>query len=141
METSVVRRRLMETMERAKRMAAERRARSDEASREYAVFLEGIAIPLFRQVSGALKASGYPYSVITPSGSVRLASDKSGDDYIELALDTSGDEPLVIGHSRRSRGRRVMESERPIGTGAVRDLTDEHVLDFLMLELEPLLDR
>jgi hypothetical protein len=141
METSDVRRRLTETIERAKRAAAGRRTRTDEATREYAVFLDQVAVPVFRQVAGALKASGYPFGVITPGGSVRLTSEKTPDDYIELSLDTTGEEPIVMGHSRRSRGRRVIETERPIGSGPVGTLTDQHVVDFLMVELEPFVEK
>jgi hypothetical protein len=141
METSDVRRRLNETIERARQTAAKRRARADEAARDYALFLDQVAVPIFRQVAGALKASGYPFSVITPGGSVRLTSEKTAEDYIELSLDTTGDEPVVMGHSRRSRGRRVIESERPIGSGPVGALGDEHVLNFLMFELEPFVEK
>jgi hypothetical protein len=141
MEISAVRKRLQETVERARRAAAERRHRADEAAAEYAAFLEQVAVPLFKQVASALKASGYPFSVITPGGSVRLASDRTADDYIELSLDTSGEEPVVMGHSRHSRGRRVRENERPIGGGPITALTDEHVLNFLMFELEPFVEK
>jgi hypothetical protein len=141
MEISDVRRRVTETVERAKRAASERRARTDEASREYAAFLETIAVPLVRQVANALKVQGFPFGVYTPSGSVRLASDRSADDYIELTLDTSGEEPVILGHSCRARGRRIVERERPIGSGRVRDVTEEQVLGFLMEELEPLVEK
>ena len=89
----------------------------------------------------ALKASGYPFAVMTPGGSVRLTSEKTADDYIELSLDTAGEEPVVMGHSRHSRGRRVRETERPIGSGPVGALTEEHVLNFLMFELEPFVEK
>ena len=141
MEISDVRRRVTETVDRAKRAAAERRVRSDEASREYAAFLETIAVPLVRQVANALKVQGFLFGVFTPSGSVRLASEKSGDDYIELLLDTSGEQPVILGHSCRARGRRIIEHERPIGGGPVRDVTEEHVLAFLLEELEPLVEK
>ena len=141
MEISDVRRRVTETVDRAKRAASERRARTDEASREYAAFLETIAVPLVRQVANALKVQGFPFGVYTPSGSVRLASDRSADDYIELTLDTSGEEPVILGHSCRARGRRIVERERPIGSGHVRDVTEEQVLGFLLEELEPLVEK
>jgi hypothetical protein len=141
MEVADVKRRVSETIERSKRRAAEHRARSDEAARDYAVFLEQLAVPLVRQVAGVLKAQGFPFAVFTPGGSVRLMSERSSDDYIELTLDTSGDEPVVLGHTRRARGRRVIESERPIGNGLVRDLTEEQVLAFLLKELEPLVEK
>ena len=141
MEVSEVRKQVLAAIERAKRTTAGRRARADEASHEYPVFLEQIAVPLFKQVANILKAHTYNFSVFTPSGSVRLMSEKSSDDYIELLLDTSGDEPLVIGHVNRGRGHRILESERPIGTGPIRELTEEQVLEFLMKELERFVDR
>lgn len=141
METSEVRRRVVETIERAKRGAAERRTRSDEAAREYALFLDEIAVPMFRQLAGALKASGYPFAVFTPGGSVRLMSEKSSDDYVELTLDTSADEPMVMSHTHRARGRRVLESERPVAKGPVRSVTEDHLLNFVMKELEPFLEK
>ena len=141
METGEVRKRLLHTMERARRAAAERRVRVDEASREYEIFLERIAVPLFHQVAGALRAEGYVFNVFTPGGSLRLMSERASQDYVELTLDTTGPEPQVIGHSSRSRGRRVLESERPLGDGPIRELTDEHVLQFVLKEIEPFVER
>jgi hypothetical protein len=141
MEISAVRKRLQETIDRARQAAAERRQRTDGAAKEYDLFLEQVAVPVFKQVASALKASGYQYGVMTPGGSVRLTSEKTADDYIELSLDTAGEEPVVMGHSRHSRGRRVRETERPIGTGPVSALTEEHVLNFLMFELEPFVEK
>jgi len=128
-------------IDRAKRSASERRARNDEAARAYERFLDQIAIPLFRQVAGALKASSYHFTVFTPGGSVRLMSDKTAEDFIELSLDTSGERPQVLGHASRARGRRVVESERPIAQKAVSDLTDEDVLEFVLKEIEPFVER
>jgi hypothetical protein len=142
MEISDVKRRVFETIERAKRTAADRRTRTDEAAREYDVFLNQIAVPLFRQIANVLKAEGHLFTLFTPGGSVRLMSERSGDDYIELTLDASGPYPEVIGHASRGRGRRVTESVTPLGHGgAVRDLTEEDVLAFVMKELEPFVER
>jgi len=141
MEISDVRRRVTETVERAKRSVGERRARSDEAARDYEMVLESLAVPLVRQVANVLKVQGYLFDVFTPSGSVRLASAKSADDYIEISLDTSGDQPVVLGHSRRTRGGRIVEQERPIGGPAIRSVTEEQLLAFLLEELGPLVER
>lgn len=141
METSAVRRQVRAAIDRAKSQAAERRERTDRAEREYPAFLATIVVPLFRQVAGSLKAEGYPFSVFTPSGSVRLMSDRSADDFIEVSLDTSGDEPAVVGHVKRGRGRRVIESEHRIGSGPIAGLTEEQVLDFLTNELAPFVER
>jgi hypothetical protein len=141
MEISDVRRRIGDTIERAKRSAGERRLRTDAAAHDYSVFLDTIAVPLFRQVANVLKAQGYPFSVFTPTGSVRLASDKHNGDFIEVRLDTSGEHPLVIGHSSSTRGRRVVESERPLHEGPVAALTEEDVMRFLQEELPPFVER
>ena len=141
METSVLRKRLTETIEAARRTAAERRARSEAASRDYSQFLDTVAELLFRQVANILKASGYSFTVFTPSGSVRLMSDKASEDYIELSLDTSADEPMVMGKSSRARGRRVVESERAIAEYSVANLTEDHVLNYVLKELEPFVER
>jgi len=141
MEISEVRRHLSETIERAKRAAADRRSHVDEASREFVVFLEQVAIPLFRQVANVLRVQGYPFDVFTPGGSVRLMSEKNADDFIELTLDTMGEGPVVMGHSRRGRGRRVLESERPVAEGPIRNLTEQQVLAYLLKELEPFVEK
>ena len=141
MEISEVKRHLSETIERAKRAAVDRRIHVDEASREFGVLLEQVAIPLFRQVANVLRVQGYPFDVFTPGGSVRLMSEKNADDFIELTLDTTGDAPLVMGHSRRGRGRRVLESERAIAEGPVRNVTEQQVLAFLLKELEPFVEK
>jgi hypothetical protein len=139
MEISVVRKRLTETIERARKQAADRRGRSDQASRDFEVFLQKVAVPLFRQVANALKADGYAFTVFTPSGSLRLMSDRSADDYIELTLDASDDPPRVMGQISRSRGRRVIDAERAIG--APDALTEDQLLDFLLKELEAFVER
>jgi hypothetical protein len=139
MEISVVRKRLTETIDRAKKQAADRRGRSDQASRDFEVFLQKVAVPLFRQVANALKADGYAFTVFTPSGSVRLMSDRTAEDYIELTLDTSDDPPQVMGQISRTRGRRVINIERSIG--APDALTEDQLLDFLLKELEAFVER
>jgi hypothetical protein len=141
MEVSVLRRRLAETIETARRTANDRRARADDAARAYSQFLETVAVPLFRQVANVLKASGYHFSVFTPSGTVRLMSDRNPEDYIELSLDTSGDEPMVLGKSSRIRGRRVVERERAVAEQTVAHLTEEHLLQYLLKELEPFVEK
>jgi hypothetical protein len=139
METSEIRKRLHQTIERAKRHAAERRARSDEAGRAFDTFLSTTAVPLFRQVANILRADGYLFNVVTPSGSVRLMSDRTAEDFIELVLDTAGETPQVVGHASHSRGRRVLESERAIG--APGELTEDAVLTYVLKELEAFVER
>ena len=139
MEISTVRRRLTETIERAKKQAADRRERSDKASRDFDVFLQKIGVPLLRQVANALKAEGYAFTVFTPSGSVRLMSDRSSSDYIELTLDTSENPPCVMGRVSRTRGQRVLDAEHAVGTPET--LTEDQLLEFLLKELEAFVER
>jgi hypothetical protein len=139
MEIADVRKKVVETIERAKRGAAEHRTRADEAGKAYELFLDHTAVPMCRQIVNVLRAHGHAFNVFTPGGSVRLAPERGTDDYIELTLDTTGDEPVVVGHTRRSRGRRVVDSERPVGDPAT--LNEEDVLAFVLKELEPFVDR
>jgi hypothetical protein len=139
MEISDVRRRVAETIDRARRGAAEKRARGDQAALAYGAFLDAIAVPLFRQVANVLRSEGFPFTVFTPAGSVRLSSDRAAEDFVELTLDTTGDDAVVMGHTSRSRGRRVVESEGPLGAPGA--LTEHDVLSFLLRALEPLVER
>lgn len=141
METSVVRQRLRETIERAKRHAAERRSRTDEATREFDAFLERVAIPLVRQLAGALKADNYAFTVFTPAGSVKLMSDRRAEDFIEVVFDSGGDTPRIVGHTSRLRGRNIVETERPIGDGGSGAVSEQDLLEFLLKELEPFVER
>ena len=99
-------------------------------------------MPLFRQIGNVLRAEGYSFTVSTPGGGVRLASDRSGGDYVELRLDTEGASPQVLIHSSRGRGRRVIDSETPIGAGtSIGNLAEEDVLVSVLSELEPFVER
>src|SRR5687768_17384853 len=106
MEVSDVRRRIRAAIEAARARAAERRARTDEASRAYDVFLETVAVPAVHTVVNALTGEGYRFKVITPGRAVRMTQERSPEDFIELALDTERDVPAVVLISSRGRGRR-----------------------------------
>jgi len=136
-----VRRRLRQALERAKHDAAARRALVDAAGRDYERFLTEVAEPVFRVFAGAIKAEGHPFHIATPAGSLRLESERSHEDFIELALDTT-DAPIVVGRVSRGRGRRMVTAERPVRDGAaVSDLTEEDVLAFLVREIVPFVER
>ena len=93
-------------------------------------------------MANVLKAEGYPFTVSTPSGGLRLASDRGRDDYVEFALANDGDHAVVVGRIRRTRGSRTIEDERPIKADAApQDLSDADVLAFLVGALEPWLER
>jgi hypothetical protein len=141
MEISEVRKKVRDTIERARRQAAERRQRNDEAARLFTRFLEDVAVPLFKQLANVLKIEGYPFTVFTPSGGVRLMSDRSADDYVEITLDTSADAPRITGRISRSRGRRVVDAERVVGHGDPASVGEDDLLAFVLKELEPFVEK
>jgi hypothetical protein len=141
-EVSEIRKRLRQALEQVKRERAERRARADAAGRAYEAFLADIATPVFRMFSSALKADGHPFAVFTPAGGLRLMSERSNDDFIELFLDTDADPPIASARVNRGRGRRLISAERPVREHtAVEQLTDEDVVEFLLREIGNVVER
>jgi len=141
MEVSVVRQRIRAAIERARRtpedQRADRRAHTDAAAREYDIFLQRIAVPLFKQVADVLRADNYAFDVFTPAGSVRLASGRGSDDFIEIALDTKGAAPKLLGRVSRSRGGDVAQTELVLNaTTDIGALTEDDLLGFLLSELD-----
>ncbi len=142
MEISDVRKRYRHAIEEARKKAAERRTRADAANRAWPVFLSQIAAPVFRMVAGVLKAEGHPFTVFTPADGLRLMSDRSSDDFVELVLDPSVDPPAPLVRINHGRGRRVVTAERPLREGTSIDrLTEEDVLEMLLEEMVPLVER
>ena len=86
-----------------------------------------------------LRSEQHLFTVFTPSASVRLSSDRSAEDFVEMFLDTTGDTPSVIGHTSRNRGRRVIEAEQIIG--APDTLTEAEMLEFLLKAIEVFVER
>jgi hypothetical protein len=141
-EVSHVRRRLQAAIAAAREHAQRRRQQAADAEGTYDRFLSQIAVPLVRQIGNALQAEGYAFTVSTPGRGVRLALDRGRDDFIELALETDGDAPTVIGRIRRTRGSRTIEEERPVKRDALPDqVTEQDLLDFFESALQPWLER
>ena len=141
-EISVVRKRLQSAMAASRELVQRRRARTAEAEKEYDRFLREVATPVARLLVTALKAEGYTFTVFTPAGGLRLAWDRTRDDYVELGLDSSSEQPYVMGRISRTRGSRTLTEERPIANGASPEqLTEEDVLAFLLDALGPWLER
>ena len=142
MEVSHVRRRLTMAVEQSRKAAQVRRERAADTERAYETMLTDVAVPVMRMLASALKADGYPFTVATPGGSVRLGSDKGRDDYIEIGLDTAADPPEVVGRISYTRGSRTVADERPIKGGASpQAITEDDVLEFLLQALRPWLER
>ena len=142
MEISDVRRRLRQALEQAKKAGAEKRARTDLAAVSFGTFLRDVAVPVFRMFANVAKAEGHGFAVFTPSDIVRLASERSADDFIEVWLDTSLDPPQVATRVNRMRGRDVTTTEGLLNPGApIASLTDEDVLSFLVAQIGLLVER
>jgi hypothetical protein len=139
-EISELRQRLRLAVEARRKSTAARRAMLDEAAVAYTELLEMTATPLVQKLANVLRAEGHSFTVFTPNGGLRMALAK--DDFIEFALDTSQDEPFAALRVNRTRGRRVVQHERPVkGRTPVDRLSEEDVLQALLDEIAPFVER
>ncbi|MGH9385991.1 MAG: hypothetical protein ACRD2N_17065 [Vicinamibacterales bacterium] len=137
-DVGVIRKRVRFAIDAARRDQTERRVRASEAAKQYESFLESAATPAFRTLANVLKAEGLAFELMTPSGGVRLASDRNRDDAIELELDSSADPPEPVVTITRARGSRIVRKERPVKQGTVLlQLTEDDVVEMLLEELRP----
>ena len=141
-ETSEVRKRVRAAIDQSRRNAIDRRKKLDDAAAAYQELLDLTATPIVRMIANALQVEGYNFTVFTPNGGLRMASARSGDDFIEFALDTTADEPAAMLRVNRTRGRRVVQHERPVKAQTpVDELSEEDVLQALLEELGPFVER
>jgi hypothetical protein len=141
-EISDMRKRLRAAIEKSRKAAEARRLAVDEASAAYEQFLARLAEPLVQMLANALRAEGFAFTVFTPKRGLRMSSSRSGEDFIEFALDTSAPQPTVLLRVNRGRGRRVVQHERPIrGEERIDQLTEEDVLKALMEEIGPFVEK
>ena len=132
METAELRKRLCRTLDEAKRAAEQDGVR----------MLAEVVAPLFKTVASFLKAENYPFRVTTPYEAVRLASETSSENFIELAIETTTDLPAIVGRVSRTWGRRILTNETVVAEATdIANLTDEDVLAFLLKALPPFVER
>ena len=142
MEISLVRNRLKQAMTAARDRSKHRREQTAQAEQAYETFIQQVATPVAKQVANALKVEGFAFTVFTPGGGLRLASDRNRDDYIEFLLDADAERPQVAGKISLTRGSRTLTEERPVKPGAAPDaVSEDDVLAFLIDALEPWLER
>ena len=142
MEVGDIRKRVRRTIAESRSAAAERRDLVAVAERDGAEILTDVVAPLFTVVAAALKSEGYRFRMLTPAGTVRLASESSADDYFEIALDTLRDPPGLVGRVSRGWGRRVLVDEAILReAAAISGLTAEELLEFSLAQLAPFLGR
>jgi hypothetical protein len=137
-DVAIVRKRVRTAIEQARRDQAERRGRVAEAQQNYDTFLQTAAIPAFRMIANVLKSEGLHFEVMTPAGGVRLQSERNREDAIEMELDTTADPPQPLVTITRSRGSRIVQSDRTIkGSNPLVQLDEDDVIDMLLDELRP----
>jgi hypothetical protein len=140
-EVAHVRNRLRNAIETARQRAQTRRQQVAEAEKSFLVFLER-ATPLLRQLTQSMRAEGLAFTLFTPEHALRLASDRSRIDFVELTLDTTGDQPGVAIRVSHGRGSRTVEAERLLKAGAFpHEITDEELLEATLDALTPWLER
>lgn len=141
-DVAQLRKRVRAAIESAKKQAAARRGRADEARLAYERFLEEQAVPVFRAMANVLRSEGLLFDVMTPSGGVRLVPERTREDGIELTLDAAFDPPRPTLTTVRTRGHRPLRSERAVKDGTpIAMLTADDVEFALLDELAPWLER
>jgi hypothetical protein len=143
MDVSDLRKRIIRALDDARKEATERRQAADEAKVAYETFLERVGGPLFKQAATVLRGEGHDYTVHTPAGSVRLVSDRSPHEFIEMELAVDGGGPHVIGRTSLLRGGRdPLIEENPVAPGkGVAQLSETDVTAFLVKEIPRLINR
>src|SRR5262252_3897799 len=91
MDVSDLRQRILRALDSARAEAATRRTEADAAHAAYDTFLHDVAVPLLRQAQTILKAEGHIFTVHSPAGSARLASDAHPETFLEFVFDSAGD--------------------------------------------------
>ncbi len=98
--------------------------------------------PTVRQFAQALKAEGFPFSVQTPASMVRMVSDRSNENVIDIVLELGLAQPAVVARSSFTRGRRQVEDERVLAEGGgIATLDAQRVLAVLLDVIEPFVER
>jgi hypothetical protein len=142
LETAEVRRQLTHRLAELKKAQAQRRTAVDAARAAFETVVEREIAPTVRQFAQALKAEGFGFSVQTPASMVRLVSDRSSENVIDIVLDLGRPQPAVVVRSAFTRGRRQVEDERTLAQGdAIASLDAERVLAVLLDVIEPFVDR
>lgn len=142
MEVSEIRRRLRQAIDAARRRQAERRALVADTSHAYERILETIALPVFQTLASALTAEGHRFKIETPAGIVRLVPERSGQERLELALETERDIPAVVLRSVRGRGSRTIENEAIVAEGPeIAEISDSNLVDAVVQQLIPFIER
>ena len=142
LESAEVRRQLTHRLAELRKAQTQRRASAEAARATFEGVLEREIAPTMRQFAQALKAEGFPFSVQTPASTVRLVSDRSSDNVVDIVLEIGGPQPAVVVRTAYTRGRRQLEDERTLAQGdAIASLDGDRVLAVLLDVIEPFVER
>ena len=142
LETAEVRRQLTHRLAELRKAQSQRRSAGEAARAAFDTVLEREIAPTVRQFAQALKAEGFTFSVQTPASTVRLVSDRSSDNVIDIVLELGATQPTVMVRSAFTRGRRQLEDERVLAQGdGIAALDGERVLAVLLDVIEPFVER
>jgi hypothetical protein len=137
-----VRRQLRLAIEASKRDAAAHRHEVDAAGKSFDELLEHVAAPLFRQFTSALRGEGLLFRVITPAGGLRIESERSTDNFLELALDTTKSPVALLLRRGYTRGHHLHTDDRLVAEGAdFSGVTPSQLLEALMDAVTPFIGR
>ena len=142
LETGYIRKQVLHKIYEAKRIAVERRSLAADAGRDGAKVLDLIVAPVFKAVVAILKTEGYKFRVLTPPGVVRLVSEASSDEFIEVSLDVTREPPALIGCVSRQWGRRVLVDDIVIRKFPdIAKFSEQEALTFLLERVVPFVER
>jgi hypothetical protein len=142
LDTVEVQRQLTHRLAELRKAATQRRDDVSRAREAFETVLDGELAPTVRQFVQVLKAQGFPFAVQTPAGAVRMTTERSADDFIEVALDVTRRPPAVVALRQYTRGRRLIDDERVVAEGeAIARLDAERILPILLDLIEPFVER
>lgn len=142
LEIGEVRRQVRLKIEALKHESLAHRAEASSASANFEPWLEGVAVPLFKQFVNALRAEGLQFRVLTPARRVRVEAERSQDDFLELSLDTERRPVAVVLRRSYTRGHHVFTDERVVSRGSdVTSVTAAQLLEKLVDDAAPFLGR
>ena len=142
LETAEVRRQLTHRLAELRKAQAQRRTAADAARAAFDGVLEREIAPTVRQFAQALKAEGFTFSVQTPASTVRLVSDRSSDNVVDIVLELGGPQPTVRGSQRLHARPSATRGRADARAGdAIASLDGERVLAVLLDVIEPFVER
>jgi hypothetical protein len=137
-----VRRQLKHAIDAHKRANVARRADSDQATKQFETWFQMVGEPLCREFTSALRGEGYQFRLETPQGAARISSERSADDFLELAFDSRRTPVALVLSRGYTRGSKTFTDQRVLCEGPRIDQVEpQQVLSALVEDILPLVER